>query len=77
MCVHCIHTQSQSLLAINDPNQLDSSGEGHIHRLVRSSKSKKLKSLYEFLTKKSNVNIDLADGVGNTALHLAVEVSME
>lgn len=56
-------------------NKLDHLGYGPLHSLVKKNlkKSKKLDLLYTFLTE-SDVDVNLADQDGNTALHLAVKV---
>lgn len=59
-----------------DPNSIDSSGGAPLHSLARrdcKSSQEAQDLLYTFLTE-SDADLNLPDGIGNTVLHIAVEV---
>ena len=68
-----------ALRKTTDPNKQNSVGNAPLHSLVTNHyyKDKKLKAdiLYSFLTEsEEEIKIDQLNGVGYTALHLAVQV---
>lgn len=59
-----------------DVNALDeSTGDAVIHAILKNSKTKhKLDALLALLVNSSNVDVNLRNRRGNTALHIGVEV---